>query len=271
MTQETWLAKHSYLLTIAEFHAHVEQIAASVPSALACIPNWSDYESDYLAGVPLMQSPRSKIDLSPAEITLDELLKKLGSSPLPDELAQDIRGLQAELLQEADAPDGAVANLLGPDTRASMDCGLLRYLGWTVVARYLSRVVDAFGKWRDEERWLRRYCPTCGSLPAMAQLAGIDPPRLRLLSCGCCGTRWRYRRTGCPFCANEDDARLGILLLEGENELRIDYCECCNGYIKTYNGVGNEPVFLADWTSLHLDIIARDQGLHRLAASLYEM
>jgi FdhE protein len=270
MTQGTWLAKHSYLQTVAKFHAHVEQTAASVPSALACIPNWRDYEPDYLAGVPLLQSCHSKIDLSPVEVTLKELINKLGSAPLPDKLAQDIRGLQAELLQDAGASQRAVANLLGL-TRASMDCGLLRYLGWTVIARYLSRVVDAFANWREEERWLRGYCPTCGSLPAMAQLVGIDPSRVRLLSCGCCRTRWCYRRTGCPFCVNEDDTRLGILVVEEEKDLRIDYCECCNGYIKTYNGSGGESVLLADWTSLHLDIIARDQGLNRLAVSLYEM
>ena len=56
-----------------------------------------------------------------------------------------------------------------------------------------------------------------------------------------------------------------------ETDLRIDYCDCCNGYIKTYDGRGNESMLLADWTSLHLDIIARDQGLNRLAVSLYEM
>ena len=271
MTQESWLAKHSYLKRVAEFQAHVEEAAAIVPSALACIPNWTDYEPDYLAGVPLLQSSRSKIDLTPAEITLEKLIKKLDSTPLPDKLAQVIRDLPAELPQHMDASQCIVVNLLGSDAWAAMDCGWLRYLGWTVVARYLSRVVDSFDKWRDEDRWLRRYCPTCGSLPAMAQLAGIDPPRLRLFSCGCCGTRWRYRRTGCPFCVNEDDAQLGILVVEGEKDLRIDYCERCNGYIKTYYGSGSESVLLADWTSLHLDIIAKDQGLNRLAVSLYEM
>src|SRR5262249_30432905 len=64
--------------------------------------------------------------------------------------------------------------------------------------------------------WLRRYCPTCGSLPAVARLVGIDPVRVRFLSCGCCATRWRYRRTGCPFCENEDEHRLGSVAVGGE-------------------------------------------------------
>jgi FdhE protein len=60
-------------------------------------------------------------------------------------------------------------------------------------------------------------------------------------------------------------------MVEGEGKLRIDHCESCGGYTKTYNGSGNESLLLADWTSLHLDVIALNQGLHRSAASLYEL
>jgi FdhE protein len=105
----------------------------------------------------------------------------------------------------------------------------------------------------------------------MARLVGVDPGRRRLLSCGCCGTRWRYRRIGCPFCESADEHRLSALAIEGEKYLRIDYCQSCRAYLKTYSGEGCETFFLADWTSLHLDVIARDRGLKRLANSLYEL
>jgi len=59
--------------------------------------------------------------------------------------------------------------------------------------------------------------------------------------------------------------------VDGEGGLRIDYCEACRGYVKTYNGQGNEEVLLADWTSLHLDLIARERGLTRAATSLYDL
>ena len=61
------------------------------------------------------------------------------------------------------------------------------------------------------------------------------------------------------------------MTVEGERGLRIDYCESCKGYLKTYDGEGSETVLLADWTSIHLDVIASDHGLKRLAASLYEL
>jgi len=172
---------------------------------------------------------------------------------------------------ELNAPRRAVAWLLGDEAFRPAHPGLLRYLGWTALARFLYPLRDAFGTWRDEEHWLRAYCPTCGTLPAMAELVGSDPGRLRLLSCGCCGTRWRFPRMGCPFCESAGDHRLCALAIEGETSLRIDYCESCRAYLKTYLGGGSEPFFLADWTSLHLDMIARDHGLKRLAASLYEL
>jgi FdhE protein len=145
-----------------------------------------------------------------------------------------------------------------------------RYAGWIVRSAALAPLVEAFAAWRDEDRWLRPYCPTCGSPPAMAQLVGVEPGRQRLLVCGCCGTRWRYSRTGCPFCETQSH-RLASFGVDGEGGLRIDYCESCRAYLKTYNGQGSEEVLLADWTSLHLDLAARDRGLKRLAASLYEL
>jgi FdhE protein len=190
---------------------------------------------------------------------------------LPGRLAEETRALDAELHQDPDAPRRAVAWLLASDSFAPTYPGMLQYLSWTVLARYLHPIVKAFESWRDEERWLRNYCVTCGAPPAMAQLVGTDPGRLRFLSCGRCGTHWRYRRTGCPFCEKEGDHRLTVVAVEGEGGLRIDHCEACLGYLKTYNGEGNESVLLADWTSLHLDIVALDRGLKRLALSLYEL
>jgi hypothetical protein len=49
---------------------------------------------------------------------------------------------------------------------------------------------------------------------------------------------------------NSGDHRLAVLAVEGEYGLRIDYCEACGGYLKTYIGEGSEDVLLADWTSV---------------------
>jgi FdhE protein len=238
MTLADWLATHPYLQPMAELRAHVDRAISADAIAAAPIPDWSAYGDDFRAGVPLLQSAHVAIEVSSVESALDDVLDALSPTPLA--------------------------------TRRE-DAGWQRFLRSTILARYLRDLVPAFDRWRDEEQWLRSGCPTCGSGPAMAQLVGTDPGRLRMLICGACRTRWRYRRTACPFCENRDDHRLAALDVTGESGLRIDYCESCRGYLKTYNGTGNEAVLLADWTSLHLDILARDRGLERRATSLYEI
>jgi FdhE protein len=271
MTPDVWLTRHPYLQPVADLEALVDSAAAELSIAGSGIPAWDDYIEDFHAGVPLLRSSAATIDLQPAARMVTMLVERLATRPLPGKLRAESRTLNAELRCTRDAPHRAVTWLLHKDSFTPSNPGLLRYVGWTVLARHLSPVVGAFGSWRDEECWLRSYCPTCGAPPAMAQLVGNDPGRLRLLACGCCHTRWRYRRTGCPFCENQDDHRLVVLAVEGEGGLRIDYCEACGGYLKTYNGEGSEDLLLRDWTSLHLDVVARDRGLKRLAASLYSL
>jgi FdhE protein len=268
MTQDLWLEAHSYLRPVADLVAHVAATAAGTEVFTARIPDWDDYRLDFLGGVPLLSSADAVVELEPGGRMAAALLERLASGTSPAWLVDETRALAAQLQHEPYRSRRIVDFLLGDESLAPPFPGLLRYLAWTAMARYLRPVVNAFDGWRDEERWLRRYCPTCGSLPAMAQLVGADPGRKRLLSCGCCGTRWQFKRTGCPFC-DTDAQRLVSVTIEGERGLRIDHCASCGGYLKTYDGQGSEGLLLADWSSLHLDLIAHDRGLQRRAASLY--
>ena len=271
MTRDTWLTKHPCLYGIARLQDQVDTALAEIIIPTAEVPHWDRYLQDFRAGVPLLLSSPIPIDLVPVECALVSLSDALAAKALPEKMASDVRALVIDFRSDSGLPHRAVTWLLAKDSFMPPHSGLLHYLGWMVMARYLMRMIPAFGFWRDEERWLRNYCPTCGASPGMAQLVGADPARLRLLVCGGCTTRWRYRRTGCPFCGTEDDQSLAILSVESENALRIEYCKNCNGYLKTYNGEGNERLFLADWTSLHLDVIARDRQLKHYAGSLYQL
>ena len=250
MTTETWVARHPYLEPIAEVRAIVDRAASRIAMPVARVPDWREYADDFHAGVPLLESERAAVNVSDPAAVVRRMRDELLPMPLPPWLIAECRALAVDAFSSSP---------------------LSRYLLWAVLARELAPVVAAFDAWRDEDRWLRNYCPTCGAAPAMAQLASRTEGRLRLLACGCCGTRWRYRRTGCPFCEPIDDHRLAVVGIQGEDGLRIDYCDRCHGYLKTYDGQGNEHVLLSDWTSLHLDVLARDRGLKRRATSLYEL
>jgi FdhE protein len=269
MTLDLWLETHSYLRPIADLSEQVNRAATGIEVFYAGIPYWEDYRADFLAGVPLLTSIAAAVDLEPGGRMAGALLERLTATASSGSFAAEIRVLDTELRRVPQVSRRIADFLLGDETLTPPIPGLLRYVAWTATARFLRPVVNAFQLWRDEERWLRRYCPTCGSLPAMAQLVGVEAVRRRLLVCGCCGTLWQFKRTRCPFCES-DSRRLASVSIQGEPSLRIDHCESCGGYLKTYDGQGNETLLLSDWSSLHLDLIAHDRGLKRLAASLYE-
>jgi FdhE protein len=269
MTLDSWVEAHAYLRPLAELSAEVDRAADAIGILEARVPDWDDYRADFLGGVTLLQSAGAAIDLEPGGRTAAALIERLALARSSGWLAAETCALHAELQREPHAARRIVDLLQGDESAPLPFPGLVRYLGWTAINRFIAPVVLAFNRWRDEEKWHRRYCPTCGSLPAMAQLVGEEPGRQRLLSCGCCGTRWKFKRTCCPFCES-DSQRLESMIVEGESGLRIDHCASCDGYIKTYDGHGNESLLLSDWSSLHLDLLACDRGLKRLAASLYE-
>jgi FdhE protein len=268
MTQDVWLSSHPYLRPVAELHALINDTLADTPVTVAADLRWDKYLDDFHRGVPLLHSPTAERTLALAEDTIEVPLAKL-TSCLHGKLAEERDAWLAEVPRATHSPGRVVDQLLGG--AGFVRPGWVRFLGWTALSRQMRPLVIAFAAWRDEDKWLRPYCPTCGSLPAMAQLVGTDPGRQRFFTCGCCKTRWQYRRTRCPFCEDPDDHRLSVLAVEGEGGLRIDYCESCRGYLKTYAGEGSESVLLADWTSIHLDIVATDRGLKRLSGSVYEI
>jgi formate dehydrogenase maturation protein FdhE len=55
-----------------------------------------------------------------------------------------------------------------------------------------------------------------------------------------------------------------------EPGLRLEICNACKGYLKTWSGAEDAP-FFSDWATLHLDAMAAERGYLRLGASLYEL
>jgi len=270
MTREAWLAAHAYLEPVARLCGEVEETLRTLPSRAPASARFDDYAADYAAGVPLLASPSAAVELENGGAHALALIDALPARLSDEDLAAQTRALASELARVARPAQSIADWLLGDSTFAPTAPGLLRFLGWMALEHHLRPLLGEFARWRDEERWLRNDCPACGSLPAMAQLVGVDPGRKRFLVCGTCRARWRYRRTACPFCEN-DSLRLGSVRIEDQAGLRIDHCEPCRGYLKTLDGQADEGLLLADWSSLHLDVIAQDRGLKRLAGSLFDL
>ena len=112
-------------------------------------------------------------------------------------------------------------------------------------------------------QWGRGHCPVCGFPPDIGILRGEDGELY--LHCAICGHEWRYKPMACAFCGNDLPGELNYLEVEGDEVHRIHLCHLCRKYLKVIDSrklPEGFPVFLdlEELTSLHLDIIADQQG-----------
>jgi FdhE protein len=115
--------------------------------------------------------------------------------------------------------------------------------------------------------WQRGCCPVCGAWPALAEARGLE--RSRHGRCARCGSEWSMPWLQCPFCGNDDHARLHALVPEGTGESRkVEACGVCLGYVKTImtlTPAAPAEVPVLDLATVDLDVAALGEGYTRPA------
>jgi FdhE protein len=251
-----WIERHPYLESLAVLHDAVE---GQGPARVRNDPRPAE---EIARGVPLLKSPALDPDVFvQAAAMLASTAQALLGAGLPPRLLEQCGALCAQL---EDDPAFAMRLVRSVAEMQVAPSSLETFLAWKALGR-------ALGPSERTEGWTLNCCPTCGALPAMAQLRPSDRGRERALGCGLCGTRWTYARVGCPYCRSDELQHLGVLEPEDDEGFRIDVCKQCDAYLKTYVGEGGEALALADWSTLHLDAACKERGLRRAGPSLYEL
>ncbi len=122
---------------------------------------------------------------------------------------------------------------------------------------------------RDE--WAGAACPACGGLAQVSVIAeesgefmGGSP---RSLVCGRCAGWWTFPRAICTWCMEADPRRLPSFVPDERRAVRIDGCETCGSYVKTFDlrepGAPELVPLVDDVATVALDLWAHDQGLAR--------
>lgn len=263
-----YLESHPFLQERAQIQAVLAEVLANVP-ALA-FPKKAELKKLVKAGVPLLQQAEwQEKAVTVMAKELPELLQKLAKAELPQQmqkaaadwsaLADDnvkMQELCQVLLQQKDAE---LQKLVQTD---GIEEALVRMLGWALVDKLVPAEAKQPQLWQ-ELGWQRNYCPVCGRKPVMSQLRKEENGHARFLVCDGCHAEWPFHRTTCAYCGNDDLKKMHVLEPEGEEKLRLDVCDACHHYIKTYIDEGEEPLYLQDWTSLHLDFACEEQGLKK--------
>lgn len=276
-----WLKEHPYLEEIAGLHqtiaATVEASAALRDGADSCSAAGEQAVEELEKGIPVLRAgPTDETIIRGAALLLGEIADALAAAPLTDKILGLSRQARSAFGRNTSLPGEIISGVLEYDgikdsnaDREGIDEGFVTFMAWSALSGALQPLKQRVAGLLDEHSWRKGYCPVCGRFPAMARLARTDRGRERDLICGCCGMRWRYQRIGCPYCDNSNQEQLKIIGLDDEPELRIDTCDRCKGYLKTYTGEGREEVALADWSTLHLDLIAQEHGFKRIGYQRY--
>jgi FdhE protein len=124
--------------------------------------------------------------------------------------------------------------------------------------------------------WSGPRCPVCGGTAQVSVIAeesgefmGGSPRRL---VCARCAAWWSFPRATCLQCGEHDPRLVTGFVARGRRAVRIDGCEACHGYVKTFDL--REPdardivPLVDDVATLSLDLWAQEQGFHRANGSL---
>lgn len=286
---QTFFEQHAYLKETGGWHLSLERLLGEALTPVAFPPkeSWQELTKD---GLPLLQHE----DLLPcvaaaAAGRLDGALSLvLGSQDIetPEEMHQSLTDLRAFAANQ-EAATALFTALLQQDDAAirhlAAEHGLqetsLRLFGWAVIDALVPAEAKDAAVW-EEAGWTRNYCPVCGRQPVMAVLRKEQHGRARFLVCDGCHTVWPYARVGCVYCGNQDLKKMKILEPEGEEAMRLDVCEECHAYLKTYQGCKQinqaapdgpdecEEIYRHDWATLHLDLAGQEQGLVKRGSAL---
>jgi formate dehydrogenase maturation protein FdhE len=124
---------------------------------------------------------------------------------------------------------------------------------------FLTRSADAIMARLDLASWNRGFCPLCGGEP---ELAVITPAADRLLICGRCSARWRFHQLACPFCLNDDRAKI-TSFASRDGQYRLYACGVCERYVKAFDSRNaSRPVMpvVDSVATLPLDAAAIQKG-----------
>jgi len=217
-------------------------------------------------GFPLFSREDLPVDLKAASSLYHRLLEHLCSRK-----RKDREGLEKALTVAQADPNwirSVIAASLSGDEAATVNMAqevnlepvVLRFLTHMALRPSLNTLKESYSGRIQNDRWDYGYCPLCGSSPDVAYL---NEEGKRFLHCELCGYEWYYQRLKCPFCENNEPEELGYFVSEEEEGFRVDFCKKCNRYVKTLDKrviVSLVPLELENLVTLHLDILAHEQG-----------
>ena len=156
--------------------------------------------------------------------------------------------------------------------RIGITPGLLQFVTIQLMKPFLEKLSEATSPLIAHLEWRRGNCPICGAYPELSFLS-TDAGQ-RWMRCSICAHSWRYVRTLCPACENDDQSRMETLFIEDRPQERTELCHRCKHYIVSLDlRKCSQPVVFetAVLGMIHLDMISQERGYVPMAATAWNV
>lgn len=178
----------------------------------------------------------------------------------------DLEAVSTSLLrQEFRGVETAAADL-------GLEQDIVAFILGQAIKPFVERQAAAMTPLPEGLEWVKGYCPICGSWPSMSFLIGKEGQRW--LKCSLCAHEWRFMRTECPFCENDDFETMEYFFSEDRPHERAEVCHKCKKYIVSVDrrDLAQDVVLeVAGLGMVYLDILAQQKGFQPGASTEWNM
>ena len=192
------------------------------------------------------------------------VLRKLKMALKKDQL--DLKTCMESMLNGRDEEIEQTAFRFGTDTLT------LKFILEQILKPLIEKQAESLRSVIQNLSWQKGYCPVCGSFPALSYLKGDEGQRW--LMCGICSHEWRFMRTQCPFCENEDPEKWELCFVEDRAYERAEMCHQCKRYIVSIDLRIYPYDFIPEVAvvgTMYLDILAQEKGFLPITDSVWHV
>ena len=224
---------------------------------------WFDLNAEVIArhqasGTPILRFEDIPLELSDLRLMLRQtadVLRRHGALEDVDYQTVQSVGRDMTLLSVAGEWYRSVAERRGDTREATMLDQVLAL----AMRPFLSRCAEVLQQRPELAVWTHPHCALCGAEP---DFAVITPSADRHLICSRCTLRWKFEPLTCPYCRNDDRARITSFATP-DGRYRVYACDVCHRYLKAYDGRrATRPVMVMvdSVATLPLDAAAMQRG-----------
>ena len=227
----------------------------------------------FYQGAPILDERKIEIDrdslLQVADLIIPALEKGFPKLLQPlERLKSFMQGDQSFMDRLLAALESGNTTIIGEiASQLEMEPETLQFVCSQLAIPFAEKAEETVRTLIKDMEWHKGYCPVCGGWPGVSFWK--EKEGRRFLDCSVCAHEWSFMRTKCPFCENDDNAKMELVFSEDRKFEHAELCHVCKRYIvglDTRGMITTPHPSVAPLGLIYLDFLVQERGFRPGAA-----